>query len=95
VEQFALKHVDFIKMDIEGYELQALAGANATIRKMRPRIMFEVNRRASERHNASPAMLRDFFLSHGYQLFRAERRNLTMIADIGKGPNYFNVFALP
>jgi FkbM family methyltransferase len=56
VEQFALKHVDFIKMDIEGYELQALAGANATIRKMRPRIMFEVNRRASERHNASPAI---------------------------------------
>ena len=38
VETAGLSRVDFIKMDIEGAESAALAGARATIRKYRPRL---------------------------------------------------------
>jgi FkbM family methyltransferase len=38
VTELALKHVDFIKMDIEGAERQALEGAQETIRRFRPRL---------------------------------------------------------
>ena len=37
-EELRLPRVDFIKMDIEGAEKQALRGANETIRKHRPRM---------------------------------------------------------
>ncbi len=38
VESFGMKRVDFIKMDIEGAEKQALLGSKETIRKFRPRL---------------------------------------------------------
>jgi hypothetical protein len=39
--------------------------------------------------------LQDFFLSRNYGLFRADRNKLRTVSDIGIGPSYFNVFALP
>jgi FkbM family methyltransferase len=36
VERLGLPHVDYIKMDIEGAEAKALAGATRTIRKFKP-----------------------------------------------------------
>jgi len=94
IERLNLKCVDFIKIDVEGFELQTLAGAEHCIRQMRPKIMFEVNRHALEQHHASPAQLRDFFLAHNYELFIAEHGELKPISDIGNGPSSFNVFAL-
>ena len=38
VQELALRRVDFIKMDIEGAEKQALAGARETLRQFRPRM---------------------------------------------------------
>jgi FkbM family methyltransferase len=38
-----LPKIDFIKMDVEGFEPMALAGASATIRKSRPPIFMEFN----------------------------------------------------
>ena len=41
VKRLELDHVDFIKMDIEGAERNAVAGASKTISRFRPRMTFE------------------------------------------------------
>lgn len=41
LDSFGLKHVDFVKIDCEGYELFALKGAEETLRRCRPAIIVE------------------------------------------------------
>ena len=36
-----LNRIDFIKLDVEGYELECLKGAHSTIDKFSPTILFE------------------------------------------------------
>ena len=43
-----LERVDFVKMDIEGAEPQALSGARETIRKYRPRMAISLEHRGSD-----------------------------------------------
>ncbi len=42
VESGQIERVDFVKMDIEGYELKALRGAEATIRRFRPKLAISI-----------------------------------------------------
>ena len=95
IERLRLTCVDFIKLDVEGFEVQALTGAETTIREMRPKIMFEVNQRTLREHHASPVMLQDFFLANNYELFSTEGDELKPISNIDSERSYFNVFALP
>lgn len=42
LDSFALPKIDFIKMDVEGWEYQALLGAKETIQKYLPNIYIEI-----------------------------------------------------
>ena len=57
---------DFLKIDVEGMELQVLQGAEETIRKYQPVIYAEADR--EDKKDALFAYLR----SHGYRLYRHE-----------------------
>ena len=48
VSQTSLSRVDFIKMDIEGAEREALAGAHKTLVRLRPRLMLDSNHRPDD-----------------------------------------------
>ena len=55
--------VDFIKIDVEGAELDVLRGAGKTIRRTRPTILFEHAQVHNTEYGTTPAMVHD--LLHG------------------------------
>ncbi len=58
VEYYKLERVNFIKMDIEGAEREALRGAAATLRKFRPRLMLDAYHRPDDL-SVLPAIIRE------------------------------------
>jgi FkbM family methyltransferase len=62
IDSLKLPRIDFIKIDIEGMELEALAGAEESIARHRPAMLVE-----SIKTNA-PA-LRAWLATHGYMLY--------------------------
>ncbi|MCC6539618.1 MAG: FkbM family methyltransferase [Bryobacterales bacterium] len=57
VKDLGLGKVNFVKMDIEGAEREALVGAMETLKKDRPRLMLDLNHRADD-STALPAVIR-------------------------------------
>lgn len=64
---FAERNIDFIKMDVEGHEMAALAGLEATIAASRPKIFIEVD-------NANHAAFEAWCVSHDYVAINSYRR---------------------
>ena len=71
LDQFFAEHklnrIDFIKCDIEGWELHMLKGAEKTLRAYRPTVMVEINRAALGKAGTSPEELESYLNTLGYQ----------------------------
>ena len=80
-DRFKDKKVDFIKIDIEGYELQALLGARKIMERDKPTIMVEVQ--------ASRDEIWNLFSETGYLLFNDDGRRFEDADSLR-----YNVFAL-
>lgn len=57
-----------IKLDIEGWEVRALRGAERTLREYHPTLVVEVCRETLERAGTSPEELHDLLRHHGYEM---------------------------
>jgi FkbM family methyltransferase len=62
VDSFDIKDVDFIKIDVEDYEIYALKGAENTIAKYRPTILIEL-----KKDNTYHEQILDFFEKLDYK----------------------------
>jgi FkbM family methyltransferase len=69
VSELALSRVDFIKMDIEGAEVNALHGARETLRRFRPRLAIATEHKSDDETaipNAIRAIKSDYQAECGY-----------------------------
>src|SRR5215217_112876 len=65
----ALTRVDFIKADIEGWELHALRGGEETLRRFRPVLYMEVSDAQLRRAGDSAEAMFDWLEQRGYRAF--------------------------
>jgi FkbM family methyltransferase len=65
--------IDFVKIDVEGLELQVLRGARTLLQRHRPAVLFEVNERALARAGASGAEVVRFLGELGYRFTWLDR----------------------
>ncbi len=67
IKDHPLSRVDFIKIDVEGHELNVLLGSQETIATYKPALMIEVCENYLKRANASKQELFEFFAQLNYQ----------------------------
>jgi hypothetical protein len=79
---------NFIKIDVEGYELKVLTGGVKTIEKHRPTMAIEINRVALERQGTSPNQVFDWLHQHDYS-WRIIEENAR------RSDPLYNIIALP
>lgn len=72
LDAFALTDVDFLKLDVEGFELFALQGAEVLVTTWRPVVLIEENG-LCQRYDITPGAAGEWLREHGYS--RAARLN--------------------
>jgi len=89
VRDRGLARLDFIKADIEGWEMRMLAGAAGAIARFRPALLLEVVATHLARAGDTQAGIWQFFAAQGYRARRVEaeggRISLGPVARAGDG----------
>lgn len=75
VDALELKHVDLLQLDVEGFELQALKGAAATIDRCSPLIVLEL-KGLGERYGYSDDTVGEFLKALDYQRIGVAHRDV-------------------
>ena len=91
VAENSITRLDFIKADIEGWELRMLEGGAQSIVRFSPVIFLEVNDLFLRRANDSRERLLDFLASRGYAFFRQQGDDIVPLA----GSDDKNVYCVP
>jgi FkbM family methyltransferase len=90
VETLGLDRLDFIKADIEGWELRLLRGSERTLERFRPRLLLELNAADLARAGDRLEDAFTFLAGLGYRAFRFEpAAGLIPIALPVKGDFWF------
>ncbi|MFT3682707.1 MAG: FkbM family methyltransferase [Ferruginibacter sp.] len=73
LDQFAEKEriekLDFIKIDVEGFELFVLRGASTILKKFKPAVYCEIMSKWTERYQYQPADIFKFMTDTGYKIY--------------------------
>jgi hypothetical protein len=72
VKGFELPIVNFIKVDLEGYEFDVLKGATNVISTYHPSILMEIDHKWLARYNSTSDNIRIFMDTFGCKLFIAK-----------------------
>lgn len=98
LDQFAqaqgLRRIDVIKVDIEGFEMNFLKGAEQSLRNHKPRLFIEVGDDKLRVNDSSAAELAGFLQKLGYTLSRAED-GIPITASFDFPDEAFDIVGMP
>ena len=84
--------IKFVKIDVEGHEIEVINGAKETIKKNKPVMLIEIEKRHSQRNVEESITL---IKKNGYKCFYAKNKKLISIDDLKNKDSENNYFFLP
>lgn len=87
------ERVDVVKIDVEGYELEVLKGAMATIDRYRPRLFIEIDDKNLIEHDTSPREIINLIEGENYRVFRDQQKR--PLGDQNLVGQHFDLVAIP
>ena len=69
-----LKKVDFVKIDVEGFELDVILGNKTFFEKFRPKIWLEYNPELYHNSKYNIIQLNDFIIENKYEIFSLKKQ---------------------
>lgn len=85
LDSYDLHRLDILKIDVEGYEVKVLAGAIATIRRCRPRVIVETHSIELEKE------VHELLTQEGYELVRNDKSWIIPDSRFNRTRNMFFV----
>ena len=93
LDEFHFKNkISFIKIDVEGHEIQVINGAKNLIKKFKPNLMIEIEERHSK-NNLDETI--SYICSFGYQVFCLRNKKLVLLNNIDNYTQFNNFVFRP
>lgn len=93
LEKLQVRRVNFIKIDVEGAELQVLKGALATLKKHRPILLLEINKDACISGGYLPEDILALLKPFNYSFSKIGLRG--SLSKVSELPDFCNILATP
>lgn len=87
--------INFMKIDIEGFEERLLLGGTESLKRLKPTIFIELNPPTLARENSSVERVADLLRHSGYKLYASQRRKLLPMRRLPQGDEIVNAFCFP
>jgi FkbM family methyltransferase len=96
IDDLGLERCDLIHLDVEGYELNALKGAENTIKKCHPVIALEYYETWAQRYNTTLNDIESYLATLGYDFFEdvpnAQGDRIYKFKEVAKLPKIYDCF---
>ena len=93
VKEKRLDKIDFVKVDIEGFEMNFLQGAKETIKQFKPKLFFEIDEKKLIQQKTSPEELVEEIRFLGYKILDIE--SSIEIKPNERIKSHFDIYCLP
>jgi FkbM family methyltransferase len=94
-DQHGLSRLDFVKIDVEGFEAHVLRGGEHCLKRLRPILLVELMPLQLERTGSTAIEVASLLRDYGYVLHVSERSRLVPLTKLPIGSQLINVLCLP
>jgi FkbM family methyltransferase len=89
VQQESLDIIDFIKIDVEGFEMQVLQGGAHTLADLKPRLFIELDDNNLKKQGSSAAELCRYLQSLGYTIYEEGKQEVFVLDRLSSMLNIY------